>query len=65
MLSSSLPLPISSHYYFILPSVCTSRPHFAFLFALLYHFLSDLLGGQSSMGRDTKEVEQQSRGLDS
>lgn len=32
MLSSGLPLPISSHYCFIPPSVCTSQPHFPFCF---------------------------------
>lgn len=54
MLNRGLPLPISSHYYFILPSVCTSHPHFPLCFLCCAHFLSDLLGGKSSMGQDTK-----------
>lgn len=32
MLTSGLCLPISSHYFFIPPPVCTSHPHFPFCF---------------------------------
>lgn len=34
MPSTPKPLPISSHYYFIPPSLCTSHPHFAFFWFL-------------------------------
>lgn len=34
MPSTPEPLPISSHYYFIPPSLCTSHPHFAFFWFL-------------------------------
>lgn len=48
MPSTPEPLPISSHYYFIPPSLCTSHPHFSFLFSLLCPFLLHILRGKAS-----------------
>lgn len=52
MLSGGPSLPISSHYYFIPPSVCTSHPHFPFSF---FSFFAVPLFVTSAQGQVKRE----------
>lgn len=56
MLSSGPSLPISSHYYFIPPSVCISHPHFPFSFSFFCSAtFCHICSGASQAGAETQK----------